>query len=76
MNQKNVSDGIEYIMDWLRSKDEREREEWIRRGIRDTVPKMVPWTTVPFFNSIVTVSLASRDKNLTSFISCCFVLVC
>jgi len=29
---------------------------------------MVPWTMVPFFNSIVTVSLAHFIRNLTSFI--------
>lgn len=36
----------------LRRRRERERE-------REEVPVMVPWTVVPFFNSIVTVSLLS-----------------
>lgn len=34
-----------------------------------STPAMVPWTTVPFFSSIDTVSLFSFIKNLTSFMA-------
>jgi hypothetical protein len=52
------------------SNGEIEREEKMRRATKKpeannkNLPVMVPWTTVPFFSSIDTVSLFNFIKNL------------